>query len=62
MEQIATQNPSIASTYSAGKTYEYREIEVLVLKTQSTKRKILIGKSKIFIKILLIEFKHFLII
>ena len=52
MEQIATQNPSIASTYSAGKTYEYREIEVLVLKTQSTKRKILIGK--LYLRLILI--------
>jgi hypothetical protein len=44
MEKVASENSNIASVYSIGKTYEYREINAMVLKTPSSKRKILIGK------------------
>lgn len=43
IEKIVKENPSIASNYTAGKTFQNRELRVLVLKTKTSKRAVWIG-------------------
>ena len=40
LDEVIAQNPSIASSYIAGKTHEKRNLRVLVLKTATSKRAI----------------------
>ncbi len=40
MVDVATQNADIASTYTAGQTYEKRSMEVMVLRTGTSKRNV----------------------
>ena len=40
---IVDDNPSIASSYVAGRTIENRDMRVLVLKTSTSKRAVWIG-------------------
>lgn len=37
---MVNDNPDIASTYTAGKTYENRDLKVLVLKTSSSQKSV----------------------
>ena len=40
---MVQENPELASSYVAGKTYENREIKVIVLKTPSSSRLVWLG-------------------
>jgi hypothetical protein len=43
IDQLVNDNPSIASSYVAGTTYEKRLLKTIVLKTSSSTRSIWIG-------------------
>ena len=43
MNTVQAANPDIVSSYSAGKSYESRDLKVLVIKTTTSKKSIWIG-------------------
>ncbi len=43
IDEVVAANPSIASSYIAGQTYEKRNLKVIVLKTSTSKKNIWIG-------------------
>lgn len=44
IDQVVNDNPTLASSYVAGSTYENRLLKTIVLKTPSSTRSIFIGK------------------
>ena len=44
IDDVVAANPTIASQYIAGKSYEKRNLKVIVLKTATSKRNVWIGK------------------
>ena len=42
IDEVVAANPSIASSYIAGQTYEKRNLKVIVLKTTTSQRKVII--------------------
>ena len=42
IDEVVAANPSIASSYIAGQTYEKRNLKVIVLKTPTSKRSVII--------------------
>ena len=45
MQQTEADNPDLVSLYNAGKSYESRDLKVMVLKTATSKKGIWIGTS-----------------
>ena len=45
MNTVQAANPDIVSSYSAGKSYESRDLKVLVIKTPTSKKSIWIGRK-----------------
>lgn len=45
MQQTAADNSDLVSLYSAGKSYESRDLKVMVLRTATSKKGIWIGES-----------------
>jgi len=44
MQKVADDNSDLASLYTAGKTFESRELKVVLLRTATSKKAIWIGK------------------
>ncbi len=40
IDNVVAENPTIASSYVAGSTYENRQLKVIVLKTETSKKSI----------------------
>lgn len=59
MQQTAADNSDLVSLYNAGKSYESRDLKVMVLKTASSKKGIWIGESFELFRVFYFELYHF---